>query len=90
MDLAALYLFRAKNRRLFRRAAERTEFATFMRLIRSLGGFVSPDPTVQARNKIGLGIDNVYEAGEIAAIPRLLLKGPGTACNPRIRTVHST
>jgi hypothetical protein len=45
---------------------------------------------VQARNKIGLGIDNVYEAGEIAAIPRLLLKGPGTACNPRIRTVHST
>ena len=43
---------------------------------------------MQARNKIGLGIDNVYEAGEIAAIPRLLLKGPGTACNPRIRTVQ--
>jgi hypothetical protein len=53
-----------------------------------VGGFVSPDPTVQARNKIGLGIDNVYEAGEIAAIPRSLLKGPGTACNPRIRTVQ--
>jgi hypothetical protein len=52
------------------------------------GGFVGFDPTVQARNKIGLGIDNVYEAGEIAEIPRLLLKGPGTACNPRIRTVQ--
>ena len=43
---------------------------------------------MQARNKIGLGVDNVYEAGEIADIPRLLLKGPGTACNPRIRTVQ--
>ena len=52
------------------------------------GGFVGPDPTVQARNKIGLGVDNVYEAGEIAEIPRLLLKGPGTTCNPRIRTVQ--
>ena len=29
-----------------------------------------------------------YEVGEIAEIPRLLLKGPGTACNPRIRTVQ--
>ena len=37
------------------------------------GGFVGFDPTVQARNKIGLGIDNVYEAGEIVEIPRLLL-----------------
>ena len=53
-----------------------------------VGGFIGPDPAVQARNKIGLGIDNVYEAGEIAEIPRLLLKGPGTACNPRIRTVQ--
>jgi hypothetical protein len=52
------------------------------------GGFVGPDSTVQARNKIGLGIDNVYEAGEIAEIPRLLLKCPGTACNPHIRTVQ--
>jgi pimeloyl-ACP methyl ester carboxylesterase len=52
------------------------------------GGFVGPDPTVQARTKIGLGIDNVYEAGEIADIPRFLLKGPGTACNPRVRTVQ--
>jgi hypothetical protein len=53
-----------------------------------VGGFVGLDPTVQERNKIGLGIDNVYEAGEIADIPRLLLKGPGTACNPRVRTVQ--
>jgi hypothetical protein len=53
-----------------------------------VGGFVGSDPAVQARNKIGLGVDNVYEAGEIADIPQLLLKGPGTACNPRIRTVQ--
>ena len=53
-----------------------------------VGGFFGPDPAVQARNKIGLGVDNVYEAGEIADIPRLLLKGSGTACNPRIRTVQ--
>jgi len=49
--------------------------------------FVIPD-SVRARNKIGLGIDNVYEAGEILDLPRLLLRGPGTSCNPRVRTVQ--
>jgi hypothetical protein len=53
-----------------------------------VAGFVNPDSSVRARNKIGLGVDSVNEAGEILAIPRLLLKGPGTSCNPRIRTVQ--
>jgi hypothetical protein len=53
-----------------------------------VAGFVTPDSSVRARNKIGLGIDNVYEAGEILAIPRFLLKGLGTSSNPRIRTVQ--
>jgi hypothetical protein len=59
------------------------EFNTF-----PAGGFVGPDPMVQARNKIGLGIDNVYEAGEFAHLPQLLLQGPGTVCNPHVRTVQ--
>jgi hypothetical protein len=53
-----------------------------------VAGFVTPDSSIRARNKIGLGIDNVYEAGEILSIPRFLLKGPGTSCNPRVRTVQ--
>ena len=53
-----------------------------------VAGFVTPDLSIRAHNKIGLGVDNVYEAGEILALPRLLFKGPGTSCNPRIRTVQ--
>lgn len=49
-------------------------------------GFAGPE--ARRRNAIGLGIDNVYEAGEIVAIPRLLLKQPDTSCNPRVRTVQ--
>ena len=52
-----------------------------------VAGFVSADSPVPARNKIGLVVENVYEAGEILDIPRLLLKGPATSCNPQIRTV---
>ncbi len=53
-----------------------------------IAGFFTPNSLVRAHNKIGLGVDNVYEAEEILAIPRFLFKGPETSCNPRIRTVQ--
>jgi hypothetical protein len=53
-----------------------------------VAGFIGPKPATWSRNKIGLGIDNVYESGEILAFPRLLVMGPGTSCNPRTRTVQ--
>jgi hypothetical protein len=54
-----------------------------------VSGLIDPDPAARERNKVGLGIDDVYEAGEILTIPRLLITGLASSdCNPRIRLVR--
>ncbi|MSO66520.1 MAG: hypothetical protein EXQ82_01635 [Pseudolabrys sp.] len=42
------------------------------------------------RSTKGLGVDRAYEAGEILALPRLLIDNiyPPAACRPRIRSVR--
>jgi hypothetical protein len=45
---------------------------------------------MRERNTRGVGIDRAYEAGEILALPRILIENiiPPTPCGPRIRTVR--
>jgi dienelactone hydrolase len=53
-------------------------------------GFFDVSELIRAHSTRGLGVDRAYEAGEILALPRLLVENifPPAACHPRIRTVR--
>ena len=53
-------------------------------------GFFDVSAIVLERSTKGLGVDRAYEAGEILALPRLLIDNiyPPAACRPRIRSVR--
>jgi hypothetical protein len=53
-------------------------------------GFFDIDALLRNEDKKGLGIDRAYQAGELLALPRLILAGlfPPSDCDPRVRTVR--
>jgi pimeloyl-ACP methyl ester carboxylesterase len=53
-------------------------------------GFYSVDPPNRDRNVRGLGIERVYEFGEVLAYPRLIMLHtiPLSPCNPRVVSVR--
>jgi pimeloyl-ACP methyl ester carboxylesterase len=53
-------------------------------------GFYSVDPPNRDRNVQGLGIERVYEFGEVLAYPRLIMLHtiPLSPCNPRVVSVR--
>lgn len=53
-------------------------------------GFFDVSALVRDKSTDRLGIDRAYEAGEILALPRLIIENifPPTLCHPRIRTVR--
>jgi dienelactone hydrolase len=53
-------------------------------------GFFDVSELVRSHSTRGLGVDRAYEAGEILALPRLLVENifPPASCHPRIRMVR--
>lgn len=53
-------------------------------------GFFDVSALVLEKSTAGLGVDRAFEAGEILALPRLIVENiyPPAPCNPRIRTVR--
>lgn len=53
-------------------------------------GFFDVSALIRDKSVDGLGIDRTYEAGEILALPRMIVENfiPPAACHPRIRTVR--
>ena len=53
-------------------------------------GFFDVSDLVREHSTHGLGIDRAYQAGEVLALPRLLIENifPPPDCNPRIRSVR--
>jgi hypothetical protein len=45
---------------------------------------------LREENTKDLGVDRAYEAGEILALPRMIIESivPPSSCNPRVRTVR--
>src|SRR5207342_1532360 len=53
-------------------------------------GFFDISAALREANTKDLGIDRAFEAGEILALPRMIIEGifPPESCNPRVRTVR--
>jgi len=53
-------------------------------------GFFDLSAAVREANTVGLGIDRVYEQGEILGLPRRIIMAfyPPAPCNPRVRQVR--
>jgi dienelactone hydrolase len=53
-------------------------------------GFFDVSAVLREYSTRGLGVDRAYEAGEILALPRIVIENifPPAACHPRIRTVR--
>ncbi|MCF8476771.1 MAG: DUF2974 domain-containing protein [Pseudolabrys sp.] len=53
-------------------------------------GFFDVSALVREKSTRGLGVDRAFEAGEILALPRLIIENiyPPAPCDPRIRTVR--
>jgi hypothetical protein len=53
-------------------------------------GFFDLSAMLREKSTAGLGVDRAFEAGEILALPRMIIENiyPPAACGPRIRTVR--
>ncbi len=53
-------------------------------------GFFDVSAVLREKSTNGLGVDRAYEAGEILALPRLIVENifPPAPCRPRVRTVR--
>jgi len=53
-------------------------------------GFFDVSAMLRERSTAGLGVDRAYEAGEILALPRMIVENifPPAECRPRIRSVR--
>ena len=53
-------------------------------------GFFDISAAIREANTVGLGIDRVYERGEILSLPRQIVMAfyPPASCNPRVRFVR--